>query len=139
MRGHLLDVESIGIVLKGDPRHIQAIPIDEVVVQCIVDGVKIRDADIACELQCRFLCAIAHLGVAAQAPADQGHRRVLGDVRLNRLEIDAVQFQRQIGGQRLRRDIAAHVERTGTVDAGIEGGDRHRLGEIQAHALHLRR
>jgi len=52
-RHHLLDVEPIGIVLEGDPRHIQAIPIDEVVVQRIVDRVQTRDADIAVRTRVR--------------------------------------------------------------------------------------
>ena len=53
-RGDLFDVEPVRIDLKFYPLNIQAIPIDEVFVQRIVDGVQMSHADIAGQLQYRL-------------------------------------------------------------------------------------
>ena len=121
-------------------KNIQALPVDEIILQVVVDGVELIDTDVAGEFQGGFLLrgAVAQLRLAAQQAAAQSERSVLRDIGLDRRQIDAGEFKLQRSCQGLRRHIAAHVKRTGPVEMRIER-DRERLGQIQACTADLQR
>ncbi len=68
-RDDLIDVEPIGIMLEIQALNVQAVPVDEILMQRVVDRVQTGDAQISAELQRGLLRAVAYLGIAAQPPA----------------------------------------------------------------------
>ena len=79
-------------MLEIQALNIQAVPVDEILMQCIVDRVQTGHTQISAELQRGLLRPVAHVGIAAQSSREQCHRGELREVGLNGGKLDAVQF-----------------------------------------------
>ncbi len=131
-RDDLGNVEPIGSLLIVQAQDIQSLPIDEIVVQGVVDGVQVVHVDIAREEHNGLLFrAIAKLRIAAQPAAAQRHGCMLPDIRLKRGQVDIGDLEVPRSCGRLRRHLAVRRQRSRLIDASLER-DTYRLRQIEA-------
>ncbi len=96
-RDDAIDAEAIRILLECDAEHVEALPIDEILAQTIIDRVQILETHARRHEHAWFYLAVGDLGGRAQAPVEQAHRGPLIDVRLQRLEFESRQLELEIG------------------------------------------
>ncbi len=123
-----------------DALNVQVVPLDEVLLQSVVHGAQLRDVRVTRDGECAIFAAI-DAERRAQHPAQKRHGRLLGDVGLERLQVETGQLgvgRHHTGfGRHLRfsLDLAGPVDSGVSFDLQVRSRRRAEAGDVDAERI----